>query len=381
MLLILREEILCLLILLFLLFYYAVNKVKTKGQSFARLVGLAIASVLLDMTTVVTVNHMDTVPDVVNRWMHILFYLVGILVGYQFYLYTIDLCALYKQARIMKRIGSIPILLFAVLLLVLPMEYVAGRGTYYSYGPLAIVGYALFLSYCMVCLFLLIYNRKRLEVRVQWAIFPMIAFMCATIIAQALVPELLMTSASITFVCLGLFVALDNPDKDYKEQAMWDFLTGLKNQNCFKRDMAMYRERFNQKNNRRRIGFVVADLNWLKRANDTYGHVEGDRLLSAAADALRDSLRQAEHIYRTGGDEFVAVYLSPDDVTVAHEMEQVRTACRSVVDLVVPLEIAMGYAADVANAELQQILDEADRRMYENKKFIKEQHGLQVTER
>ncbi len=381
MLLILREEILCLLILSFLLLYYAVNKVKAKGQGFARLVGLAIVYVLLDMATVVTVNHMDTIPDAINRWAHILFYIVGLLVGYQFYLYTIDLCALYKQARMMERIGIIPILLFAVLLLGMPMEYVAGRGTYYSYGTLAIVGYALFLVYCVVCLFLLIHNRKQLELRVRWAIFPMIAFMCAAIVAQALVPELLMTSASITFVCLGLFVALDNPDKDYKEQAMWDFLTGFKSQNCFKRDMAMYRERFSEKNNRRRIGFVVADLNWLKRANDTYGHVEGDRLLSAAADALRDSLKQAEHIYRTGGDEFVAVYLSPDDATVTQEMEQVRTACKDVVDLVVPLEIAMGYAADVANAELQQILDEADRRMYENKKFIKGQHGQQITER
>lgn len=381
MLLILREEILCLLILSFLLLYYTVNKVKAKGQGFARLIGLAIVYVLLDMTTVVTVNSMDVVPEVWNRWAHILFYLVGLLLGYQFYIYILSVCSLYKQVRRMARIGIIPVVLFSVLLLGLPMEYVAGRGTYYSFGPLAILGYAFFLLYCLACLIVLIQSRKRLEARVQWALFPMIAFMCAAVIAQALVPELLMTSASCTVVCIGLFVALDNPDKDYKEQAMWDFLTGLKNQNCFKRDMAMYRERFSEKNNRRRIGFVVADLNWLKRANDTYGHVEGDRLLSAAADALRDSLKQAEHLYRTGGDEFVAVYLSPDDVTVAREMEQVRTACRSVVGLVVPLEIAMGYAADVANAELQQILDEADRRMYENKKFIKAQHGLPITER
>lgn len=381
MLLILREEILCLLILSFLLLYYTVNKVKAKGQGFARLIGLAIVYVLLDMTTVVTVNSMDVVPEVWNRWAHILFYLVGLLLGYQFYIYILSVCSLYKQVRRMARIGIIPVVLFSVLLLGLPMEYVAGRGTYYSFGPLAILGYAFFLLYCLACLIVLIQSRKRLEARVQWALFPMIAFMCAAVIAQALVPELLMTSASCTVVCIGLFVALDNPDKDYKEQAMWDFLTGLKNQNCFKRDMAMYRERFSEKNNRRRIGFVVADLNWLKRANDTYGHVEGDRLLSAAADVLRDSLKQAEHLYRTGGDEFVAVYLSPDDTTVAREMEQVRTACKNVVDLVVPLEIAMGYAADVANAELQQILDEADRRMYENKKFIKAQHGLPITER
>lgn len=46
MLLILREEILCLLILSFLLLYYTVNKVKAKGQGFARLIGLAIVYVL-----------------------------------------------------------------------------------------------------------------------------------------------------------------------------------------------------------------------------------------------------------------------------------------------------------------------------------------------
>lgn len=371
MLLILREEIICLVILTFLLFYYATNKIKEKGKYFFRLIGIAMAHVLFDIVTILTVNHRDIVPDPLNRLAHILFYLAGILFAYQFYVYTLRICALFKRATLMTHLGAIPLLIFSVFLLGLPMEYVEGNGTHYSYGPLAFLGYGVFFFYCIVILLLLLCSRKKIEPRVQWAIIPMIFAMCLSVLAQMLIPELLMTSAAITFVCIGMFVALDNPDKAYKEQALWDFLTGLKNRNCFDKDLTMYHERFAGKQNRRRIGFLIADLNYLKIANDKYGHAEGDRLLSAAADALRDHLKQAEHIYRIGGDEFVAIYLSPNDNAVADEIEAVYTACAENRGLAVPLSIAIGYASGIADENLDLILRTADQRMYLHKNETK----------
>ena len=50
------------------------------------------------------------------------------------------------------------------------------------------------------------------------------------------------------------------------------------------------------------------DINDLKIVNDTYGHAEGDSLISAACGAMRDSIRQMDTICRMGGDEFLILF-------------------------------------------------------------------------
>ena len=371
MLLILREEILCLIILSFLLFYYGTNKLKESGQHFPQVISFGTAHVLFDIFTVLAVNSQGIVPDHINRVLHIMFYITGIAFGSSFYSYVIHLCSLYKLEMAISRFRFVPMTLFIGMLLSFPMEYTQGNGTNYSSGLLTYTAYAIFLVYCAICVGSMIYSWKRIDTRLRYALFPLVPFVCGLIILQALIPEMLMTSGVVTLICVAMFVALDNPDKKYKEQAMWDFLTGLKSRNSYDRDIKMYTERYGV-NNKRRIGFIVADLNNLKTINDNYGHVEGDRLLTAAAEAMRKNLVHADHIYRIGGDEFVALYLSPDDLIIVEEMEKVRQHCLAETGFPVPLEIAMGYYADIAHGSLEPIFNEADRLMYENKKFMKQ---------
>lgn len=371
LLLTLREEIVCAVILIFLIFYYLINKVKDKEMLFLKMACASLLHVIFDIITVITVNNRDVVPDSVNRILHICFYFTGFLFAIMFYHYVIHLCALYRYMRFMKILGYIPLILFAVLLFFLPIEYVAGRETDYSYGPLVFAGYGLFVLYCVVYAILLFVSRKRIESRARRALFPIIIVQCGFIIVQALVPELLMTGSGVTLVCIGVFVALDNPDKDYKEQALWDFLTGLKNRNCYDRDLARHAYSRNHRNGRR-IGFLVADMNYLKVINDNYGHVEGDKLIMAAANILQDNLASAEGVYRLGGDEFAALYLSPDDEAVAAEIEQVRAACAKAVDFPVPLSIAIGYASGGAGEDTDAVFQRADQLMYEDKTALKQ---------
>ena len=276
----------------------------------------------------------------------------------------------------LETIGYVILLAFGVLLLFLPMEYVEGRGTNYSYGPLAFAGYALFLVYCTISLFSILRIRKRLDSRVRWALIPIITMMYIAIIAQALMPELLMTGANVTLICIGTFVALDNPDKDFMHQALWDFTTGLKNRNCYNRDLEKHRMHGKGGTSSRQIGFVVADLNYLKVINDQHGHAEGDRLLKAAGKALHDNLRSASEVYRLGGDEFVAIYLSPKDDLVKTEMSQVHAACQRDTSHAVPLSIALGYAKGPLDDNMDAVFQQADQRMYENKIEIKQKLGI-----
>lgn len=53
------------------------------------------------------------------------------------------------------------------------------------------------------------------------------------------------------------------------------------------------------------LSLVFADVNNLKTINDTQGHLEGDRVLAAIADAITSTIRTPDLAARVGGDEFV----------------------------------------------------------------------------
>lgn len=53
---------------------------------------------------------------------------------------------------------------------------------------------------------------------------------------------------------------------------------------------------------------LIADLDGLKKINDTLGHLEGDRAITAVAETLRKHFRKTDIVGRIGGDEFM-IYL------------------------------------------------------------------------
>lgn len=87
--------------------------------------------------------------------------------------------------------------------------------------------------------------------------------------------------------------------------AMQDGLTGLSNRRSFdeqlKRTMAQATRRHTL------VGLILCDLNKFKAINDTYGHAAGDDVLNHFANALRDSVRNSDSIFRFGGDEFALI--------------------------------------------------------------------------
>lgn len=254
------------------------------------------------------------------------------------------------------------------------MEYVVGDGTNYSYGPLAFVGYFLFVFYCVAGMIMLWRSKDRVGERNKRALMPMLFVMCIMVIIQAIIPELLMTGGNITLICIAMFVALDNPDKDFVKQALWDVCTGLKNRNCYERDILRYEEEMKVKKKNITIGIVVADMNYLKLVNDNHGHAEGDKLLAAAGNALRMELKNAVNVYRLGGDEFVALYLNPNQEKVKQEMKNVVRYCMEEKSFAVPLSLAMGYASGGILDGVSKIVQEADSKMYEDKIRIKKEN-------
>src|SRR6056297_2661437 len=84
------------------------------------------------------------------------------------------------------------------------------------------------------------------------------------------------------------------------------------------------------------FSIIVADVNGLKLANDSYGHKMGDKLLITAGEIIKKSCRKEDVISRVGADEFV-ILLPGTDSTRAEEIKNkiLEETNRSSIDSVI----------------------------------------------
>ncbi len=114
------------------------------------------------------------------------------------------------------------------------------------------------------------------------------------------------------------------------------------------------------------VGVIVADVDRLKLANDTYGHEVGDRLLVAVAEALLCAVRSlpAAAVYRTGGDEFaVLMENSSRDATqaVAQVLSAAFAASTPLAGSDVPVSASIGASHADPHTNLSAAIAAADR--------------------
>ena len=63
------------------------------------------------------------------------------------------------------------------------------------------------------------------------------------------------------------------------------------------------------------------DVNGLKKVNDTKGHTAGDELIKGAANCLTLAVGNNGKVYRTGGDEFMAVLFTENPEKIRDEIK------------------------------------------------------------
>jgi diguanylate cyclase (GGDEF)-like protein/PAS domain S-box-containing protein len=90
-----------------------------------------------------------------------------------------------------------------------------------------------------------------------------------------------------------------------REQATRDPLTGLYNRRYM--EEMLTRELSSSIRNRQGVGFIMGDLDYFKKFNDTYGHEVGDLLLKSVANLMRSTIRLEDIACRYGGEEFLVI--------------------------------------------------------------------------
>lgn len=117
-------------------------------------------------------------------------------------------------------------------------------------------------------------------------------------------------------------------------------------------------------------GILVCDLDGFKGVNDALGHREGDRVLCDAARRLESAVRSGDLLCRHGGDEFLVLCESVDEVELVAVADRVVAALSSASDADDPsgrVSVSVGAALAAPGDGPDDVIRRADRAMYEAK--------------
>ena len=154
-----------------------------------------------------------------------------------------------------------------------------------------------------------------------------------------------------------------------ESSATTDYLTGLPNARSL--FLHLDAELARSKRNNTLVAVLVCDLDGFKQVNDRHGHLEGNKVLQSVAQGLSEGCREYDYVARMGGDEFVLILPGLEEASVQakalglRDMAETRGS-RICGESIVSLSVGEAfYPRDGLDAE--QLLAEADRRMYKAK--------------
>lgn len=118
------------------------------------------------------------------------------------------------------------------------------------------------------------------------------------------------------------------------------------------------------------LSLIVADLDYFKSINDTYGHPAGDAVLVKVASRLRSCIRPQEALGRYGGEEFLIVLPGSSHVTAMAVAERMRAAIATQPETVGNMTLNLTISAGVASTEVfptattEELISRADMALY-----------------
>ncbi len=162
---------------------------------------------------------------------------------------------------------------------------------------------------------------------------------------------------------MNLKIKAINNARNYKFLMENDQLTGLNNRLSFNSLLDQI------KNYRENCTIIEFDINGLKEANDTKGHIAGDEIIVGAAACIKSTFGKYGNCFRIGGDEFVAVLDKPykDEKQLLADFEENCRNWKGRYNDELSISYGLVNLANHQNNTLEEILAKADTLMYKNK--------------
>lgn len=159
-------------------------------------------------------------------------------------------------------------------------------------------------------------------------------------------------------------IAVENAKlyEEMKAVSLHDPLTGLGNRRLI--DMHLDKSLDSARRYKKPFSLLMLDIDYFKKYNDTHGHQAGDRLLAELAHLFLEEVRNADWVFRYGGEEFLI--LLPD--TGVEGAVEAAGKIRKAVEARTGVTISIGVAAFVDPEEQKEaMIGRADAALYRAK--------------
>ena len=159
--------------------------------------------------------------------------------------------------------------------------------------------------------------------------------------------------------------------RKFERHATTDALTGLGNRHTM--EEAFLREIKRCEQDEKPISLIMIDIDNFKTFNDQFGHLAGDRALSAVAKILQHQFRPRDLLVRYGGDEFAVLLPEVNEELALAIAERVRKAVSGETGdgsdslIQIPIRISMGVADLEDGGDLAALIRAADAALYRAK--------------
>jgi diguanylate cyclase (GGDEF)-like protein len=152
--------------------------------------------------------------------------------------------------------------------------------------------------------------------------------------------------------------------------AITDGLTKLYNSRSFYTQLELEVDRVNRYQHP--LTLLLLDLDYFKNYNDSYGHLEGDKVLVRFSQIIKSCLRANDSAYRYGGEEFTVILPETGGEEARTVAQRIRAALEaerfSPVDGAdVTVTISIGVTEYHNKEELSTFIQRADKAMYLSK--------------
>lgn len=114
------------------------------------------------------------------------------------------------------------------------------------------------------------------------------------------------------------------------------------------------------------LGIIMGDVNGLKIINDTFGHLEGDKLIVNTADILREIC--GEYIFRWGGDEFIVLLPNFDESKCKDIIQNIQKRCKEIKHDYIQINVALGEVVKKSKDEdIYECIKNVEQKVYSQK--------------
>jgi len=234
-----RVQIACLMIVMYIGFMY-LRECKRYHKNltssiFDEIIILSMICIILDGITAVTVNHLDIVKPVWNKVLH-LFFLIGIdTVVYMLFGYMLRTTGALPRKKGLRLLLHIPYFINVLIVVVHIGELEFRRGVHsnYSMGVAAYTCFAMVGIYIILSLIVFFKRWNYIEHNKRMSILTFLLAIGGITTAQAIFPEILLSSVAVTLVVVGIYLNQEDPALSeisrYHSEMVMSFATLVEN--------------------------------------------------------------------------------------------------------------------------------------------------------